>query len=321
MTAQIASARMRVFALLLAGLAVYLEGGPAWAAPPGSPWGADYFPNVELVTQDGDKVHFYDLIKDKVVAVNFIYTRCTDSCPAETAALRKVQKALGERMGRDVFFYSISIDGKTDQPAELKTYAAKFKAGPGWTFLTGRKQDVMLIRRKLGLYRDDGKAEKQLSEHNINILMGNEKTGQWIKRSPFEETDALVRILTTRLQPTTRRADQPAAARVADAAPGMATPGGKLFRSQCANCHSLGTDSDLGPGLADVTRKRDRAWLKRWLKAPDALIRDKDPIALALFRQYKEIYMPNLKLSDGEIEDLLQFLESASPAAPAASTP
>jgi protein SCO1/2 len=72
---------------------------------------------VELVNQDGQTVRFYDdLIKDKVFAINFIYTRCTSSCPMETAALRKVAKALGERMRRDIFFYTVSIDGDRDKP-------------------------------------------------------------------------------------------------------------------------------------------------------------------------------------------------------------
>jgi protein SCO1 len=65
---------------------------------------------------------------------------------------------------------------------------------------------------------------------------------------------------------------------------------------------------DIGPSLAGITQKRDRKWLQRWLKAPDAMIKAKDPIALAIFKQYREIYMPNLKLSDGEIESLLQFM-------------
>jgi protein SCO1 len=73
-------------------------GGLTWAAPKDSPWGDGYFPNVELIDQDGKTVRFYDdLIKDKVVAINFIYTRCGDSCPAETASLKQVQKLLGAR--------------------------------------------------------------------------------------------------------------------------------------------------------------------------------------------------------------------------------
>ncbi len=305
------------FLVLLIGLAAILEGGPAWAAPSGSPWGANYFPNVELITQDGNKVRFYDdLIKGKVFAINFIFTHCTDSCPAETAALRKVQKALGERMGRDVFFYSISIDGQRDKPEELKAYADKFHAGPGWLFLTGGKQDVTLLRQKLGMYREDGKAEKALNEHNINILMGNEAAGQWIKRSPFEDTAALVRVLGKRLQSAqTAAAPAPkpapaAAPEVLD--PAKESPGEKLFYSRCSNCHSLDTAAadDIGPGLAGVVGRRDRAWLKRWLKEPDKMIAAKEPTALALYNQYQRIPMPNLRLGDREIAEIIAFMES-----------
>ncbi len=303
-----ASVRALAFLILLAGLAANLGGSPVWAAPPGSAWGTNYFPNVELVTQDGKKVRFYDdLIKNKVFAINFIYTRCTDSCPLETAALRKVQKSLGDRMGKDVFFYSISIDGDRDNPVALKEYAEKFKVGPGWTFLTGRSEDVTLLRQKLGLYRDDGQAEKALSEHGISILMGNESAGQWIKRSPFEETQALVRILGTRLQSghVATASDHAEAAR----APAQSS-GETLFRSHCEACHSVGSEDGIGPGLAGVTGHRDRAWLKQWIKEPDRMIARKDPAAIALYKQYKQINMPNLRLQDSEVEALIAFLET-----------
>src|SRR5262245_50159286 len=92
-------------------------------------WGAGYFPNVTLTNQDGKAVRFYDdLIKGKIVAVNLIYTTCQYACPLETARLAQVQKLLADRMGRDVFFYSITIDPEHDTPAVLKDYAAKFHA-------------------------------------------------------------------------------------------------------------------------------------------------------------------------------------------------
>ncbi|WP_262964890.1 SCO family protein [Methylobacter psychrophilus] len=310
MSAKIARTGVRAFLILLTGLAVNLGGSLAWAAPPGSAWGANYFPNVELVTQDGKKVRFYDdLIKDKVFAINFIYTRCTDSCPLETAALRKVQQALGDRMGKDVVFYSISIDGDRDNPNELKDYAARFKVGPGWTFLTGRPEDVTLLRQKLGMYRSDGQAEKELSEHGISILMGNEHAGQWIKRSPFEETKALVRVLGTRLQAKSvvTSTDNLEAVR----APAKST-GEALFRSKCEACHSTGKEDGLGPGLQGVTEMRDRAWLTRWIKTPDKLLADKDPIAVDLYNRYEKIVMPNLRLSDGDVEALIAYMEAGS---------
>lgn len=118
-----------------------------------SRWGENYFPNTTLITQDGEKRKFFDdLIKDKVVAINFIFTSCKDSCPLETARLRKVQEILGDRVGKDIFLYSISIDPETDTPAVLKAYKEKFNIGPGWTFLTGDEQEIILLRKKLGLY-------------------------------------------------------------------------------------------------------------------------------------------------------------------------
>ncbi|HEV8181552.1 MAG TPA: SCO family protein, partial [Candidatus Angelobacter sp.] len=122
---------------VLAGALAILWGRPVLAD---SRWGANYFPNIELTTQGGKTVHFYDdLIKGKIVAIDLIYTTCQYSCPLETARLVQVQKMLGDRVGKDIFFYSITIDPKNDTPAALKAYAEKFHAGPGWTFLTGKK--------------------------------------------------------------------------------------------------------------------------------------------------------------------------------------
>src|SRR6266853_3073869 len=96
-------------ALLLSAVALF-HIGLAFAA---NPWGADYFPNVTLTTQDGATVHLYDdLLKGKSVAINVMYTSCKDECPLKTARLVQVQKLLGERMGKDIFVYSITIDPK-----------------------------------------------------------------------------------------------------------------------------------------------------------------------------------------------------------------
>src|ERR1044071_10046112 len=117
-----------------------------------SQWGDTHFPNVELLTQDGKKVRFYDdLIKGKIVAIDLIYTTCKYNCPLETARLVQLQKLLGDRMGKDVFFYSISIEPETDTPEVLKAYAEKYHVGPGWLFLTGKLADIKLLSHKLGL--------------------------------------------------------------------------------------------------------------------------------------------------------------------------
>lgn len=316
MKAQIAasSRKLKNLLFLLTGLAAILEGGPLRAADSGSSWGANFFPNVELIDQDGRKLRFYDdLLKGKVFAINFIYTRCKDSCPAETAALRKVQKALGDRVGRDVFFYSISIDGERDKPGEMKAYADKFHVGPGWLFLTAGKADVDMLRRKLGLYRNDGKNETALNQHSINILLGNEPANQWIKRSPFDDTAALVRVIGQRLgAPSTPAVVAAGHSNAPILDPTQESAGEKLFYPRCSNCHSVSTAEadDIGPGLAGITRKRDRAWLKRWIKEPDKLLARKDKTALAIYKAYKNISMPNFRLTDQQAEDLVQYLES-----------
>src|SRR5579871_5845307 len=162
---------------------VLLFGDPIFATPVfGSPatvaaydnshWGANYFPNVQLTTQDGTTVHFYDdLIKGKIVVIDLIYTHCVDACPLETARLAQVQKMLGDRVGKDIFFYSISIDPAQDTPAVLKAYAEKYHAGPGWLFLTGKQEDIDLISKKLGLYTPPN--QRNRDGHSPAVLLGN----------------------------------------------------------------------------------------------------------------------------------------------------
>ena len=136
---------------------------------------AKYFPNTILVTQDNQKVKFYDdLLKDKFVVINFIFTTCTTVCPPMTANLRKVQTLLAER-GDQVNMISISVDPQTDTPERLKAFAQKFKAGPGWYFLTGDKANVDAVLHKLGGYV----AEK--NDHTVTLILGNVNTGEWKK--------------------------------------------------------------------------------------------------------------------------------------------
>src|SRR5215813_10354945 len=84
---------------------------------------ARYFPNVVLTTHEGKKVRFYDdLIKDKIVTINFMYATCEGVCPGITANLVEVQELLGKRVGRDIFMYSITLKPEQDTPKVLKNY-------------------------------------------------------------------------------------------------------------------------------------------------------------------------------------------------------
>src|SRR5262245_53070602 len=94
-------------------------------------------PYTRLLTHEGREVRFYDdLVRGKVVAINMMYVSCAGACPVATANLLRVQKLLGERAGRDVFLYSITLQPELDSPASLKDYAMRHQVGPGWLFLT-----------------------------------------------------------------------------------------------------------------------------------------------------------------------------------------
>ncbi|HVG29297.1 MAG TPA: SCO family protein [Pyrinomonadaceae bacterium] len=141
---------------------------------------ARYFPNVELVTHEGKKVRFYDdLVKDKIVLINFMYAECVGICPGITANLQRVQKLLGDRVGRDIFMYSITLTPEKDNPAALKHYVEMHKIKPGWTFLTGKPDDIELLRRRLGFYTSNQKNDKDKTNHIGMVRYGNEPRQWW----------------------------------------------------------------------------------------------------------------------------------------------
>ncbi len=273
-----------------------------------SRWGAKYFPNVTLTNHNGTQVKFFDdLIKDKVVVINFIYTSCPDTCPLETAQLIKVQNILADRIGKDVFFYSITIDPDVDTPEKLKEYKEKF--GAKWDFLTGNEQDIIKLRRKLGLYIEE--IQDGSNNHNVSMIIGNQKTGRWMKRSPFENPYVLADQIGNWLSGW----KAPQKVKDYSTAPELRNIGSgeQLYRTRCAICHSL-TGKELagavGPDLIGVTRIREKQWLLDWLKAPDQMLAKKDPIAIALYKKYNRVAMPNMRLNQYEAVDLLTYIEA-----------
>lgn len=178
------SSRRGFLGLALAPLV--LAAGTARAAPvkdrPMSrPAQAGMFPNVPLITHHGEKVRFYDdLIRDKIVLINFMLVECTEGlCPTVTANLRKVQDLLGERMGRDIFFYSISLQPKKDTPSILKEYAENFDIKPGWLFLTGKPADIETLRRAQGFVDWDPIRDQDVSNHTAMGRYGDDKLERW----------------------------------------------------------------------------------------------------------------------------------------------
>jgi len=163
-------------------------------AAPKTGGGAAYFPNHILLTQDNQPVRFYDdLLKNKIVLINFIFTTCKGACSPMTANLAKVQQQLGKHLGKEVVMLSLSVDPETDTPAALKKYAENFKAQPGWYFLTGKKENLDWVLYKLGGY------VKDKNEHGLKLILGNEATGEWSKlhamSNPTEIAAAVLKLL------------------------------------------------------------------------------------------------------------------------------
>jgi len=149
-----------------------------------------YFTDVELLNQDGKKVRFYsDVLKGKTVVVNAFFTTCTSVCPPMNRNMEKIQEVLGDRVGRDVFLVSMTVDPETDTPARIKDYAQKFHAGPGWIFLTGKKENLDWALYKLGQYVE------QKDDHKTIFIIGNEPTGLWKKAFGMANVAELVQVV------------------------------------------------------------------------------------------------------------------------------
>lgn len=156
-----------------------------------------YFPNIVLRTHDNETVRFYDhLVRGKIVLINFMFTTCTDGlCPLTTANLVRVQQLLGERVGRDILMLSISLDPEKDTPQALKTYAERHGVKPGWTFLTGKYEEIEVLRRKLGVYDLDPAIDADKSRHAALLVYGNDAIGRWAAIPGLLKPESIVRAV------------------------------------------------------------------------------------------------------------------------------
>ena len=151
------------------------------------------FPNVPLFTQDGTPVLFYDdLIKGRVVLINFFFTSCPLICPCTTANMVKVEEALGERLGRDVRMISITVDPEKDTPRVLGAYSRRYGTKPGWYFVTGKLEDIALLKRHFGV--DFYGRDK--TDHTGMLVYGNESTQQWAATPSMANPEQIVRSVT-----------------------------------------------------------------------------------------------------------------------------
>ena len=146
-----------------------------------------YFTDVSLVNQNGEKLHLYsDLLQGKIVIINSFFTSCENSCPRMSALFAGLQERLGARLGHDVFLLSFTVDPQIDTPERLKAYGERFNAKPGWIFLTGPTENVQFALNKFG-QRVDNK-----DQHFNLFIIGNEATGLWKKVLPMRQSGEML---------------------------------------------------------------------------------------------------------------------------------
>lgn len=137
---------------------------------------APRFLDIALTDQAGQRVRLFDdLVKGQVVVLNFMFTTCNGVCPRNTANLVRVQKLLGG----GVRFISITLDAERDSPAVLAEYARAQGVGPGWSFLTGDKDQIEALRKSLGFYDPDPAVDADRTQHAGTVLYGNERLVRW----------------------------------------------------------------------------------------------------------------------------------------------
>ena len=154
---------------------------PAWLPKPPS------IGDVKVIDQDGRPLKFYaDLVRGRTVAVEFIYTSCDSLCPSLTSILAAVQERYAARGGEQPYLISVSVDPETDTPPVLRAYAARFGAGPGWSFVTGSKASIAALLTSLG------ESPMGREAHRSTLLIGNDVAGRWIRASGLAPPETLV---------------------------------------------------------------------------------------------------------------------------------
>ena len=155
-----------------------------------------YFPYTIVQTQNGMKLRFYDdVIKGKIVVINMMYAVCTGICPGNTANLLQVQKALGNRLGKDILMVSMTLQPQFDTPQALLDYVKRYDIQPGWIFLTGQPKEMDVIRRKLGFFNEDPKIDGDLANHTGMVRVGNERLDRWFMVPALSRPQQMARAI------------------------------------------------------------------------------------------------------------------------------
>jgi len=165
-----------------------------------------HFPDIPLITHEGRQVRFYhDLINDKIVSLNFFFAKCDEICPLVMANLTKVQKLLGSQVGRDIFMYSFTLKPDEDTLEVLRHHREIYHAGPGWTFLTAKPDDMEKVRKAIGFTYPEPAIDKDKTQHIGNIRYGNEPLMLWSACPGMAHAKWIAETLEWAIHPETNR--------------------------------------------------------------------------------------------------------------------
>ncbi len=158
--------------------------------------GVEWFTNVEVTTHEGRALRFYDdVMKGKILLINFFFTDCDNVCPLMTENLARVQELLGDRMNKEIFMVSISLQPEHDTPAVMAAYAKNYGVAPGWQFLTGKKDDIELLRHRLGFVDIDPVVDADPEQHIGTVRIANEPMHRWAMSPALLNPAGLVRAV------------------------------------------------------------------------------------------------------------------------------
>ena len=140
----------------------------------------EYFTNIELIDQNGQRLAFYDdVLKGNIVVISFIFTNCQGACPLMTRNLTMIRDMLPSNVRDEIQFISISLDPVRDTPAAMTEFAQTHDADQErGLWLTGQPDHVKLITKKLGSYTDE------LEAHTTTLLAANVRDAHWTKIAP-----------------------------------------------------------------------------------------------------------------------------------------
>ncbi len=151
-------------------------------------------PDVPVITHEGKSVRFYtDLVRGKIVLINFMYSSCQGICPGMTSNLKEVHRTLNGRVGRDIFMYSITLQPEKDTAERLGAYVKARGIGDGWFFLTGEAANLQQIRKRLGFYDPNPEVDSDGAQHTGMLRIGNDKLQRWLMCPALAEPSAIVR--------------------------------------------------------------------------------------------------------------------------------